>query len=236
MIIRPHGQSELAITQPDHAALAGDIMGAWRTDGLPASPRRGAILRAVAEHDSGWRTIDTAPLTDDATGRILDFMGVPETVRRGVWPSAIDALSGTPYAAALVAHHAAYVYARYRPERAWTPFFADMEALRDRYLRAAAPLTLADLLADYRFLRMGDLISLAFCMGGTETPANEWGYVIRRVDTRMIITPDPFAGDDVPFEIVARALPRIAFRSPAEVREAWVTAPVVMLHGIASGH
>jgi hypothetical protein len=235
MIIRPNGASHLAITQPDHAALAGDIMRAWRADGLPASPRRAEILLAVAEHDNGWREIDAAPMTDAATGRMLDFMGVPDTVRRGVWPAAVERLSGTPYAAALVAQHAVHVYARYRPDPSWSLFFAAMETARDQHLRAAAPLTLVDLLVDYPFVRIGDLISLLFCTGWTDTQTTETGHTIRRDDTRVVVTPDPFAGADVPFSIVARELPRVTFRSRMDARDTLAAAPTVTLHGIVSG-
>jgi hypothetical protein len=53
MIIRPDDAARIAITQPDHAALVGRIMHAWRANGLPESPRRDDILLAVTEHDNG---------------------------------------------------------------------------------------------------------------------------------------------------------------------------------------
>ena len=76
MILRPAGPDQLLITQPDHAALAARIMEHWRADGLPQSPRRAAILRAIEQHDNGWDEIDIAPIVDRATGRILDFINV----------------------------------------------------------------------------------------------------------------------------------------------------------------
>ena len=118
MILRPNGPTRVAITQPDHAALAGRIVKAWRANGLPASSRRDEILLAVSEHDNGWREIDAQFIRDPATGDILDFMTVSGDIKRGVWSRAIERLSATPYAAALVAHYAAHVYGRYRSEDA----------------------------------------------------------------------------------------------------------------------
>ncbi len=200
MILRPHGSNRLAITQPDHAALAGRIVGAWRANGLPESPRRDDVLLAVAEHDNGWREIDDSLLVDPATGAVRDFMTVPAHVKRSVWSRAIARLAATPYAAALVAHHASHVYGRYRSDETWLPFFAEMDASRDRILRDVPVVTRDDFLADYVVLRIGDLASLAFCTAGTML-GGEFGYTVRLDGTRVVITPDPFEGADVPFSI-----------------------------------
>jgi hypothetical protein len=222
MILRPHGSTRLAITQPDHAALAGRIMAAWRANSLPDSPRREDILLAVAEHDNGWREVDDSLLVDPATGAIRDFMTVPAHVKRGVWSRAIARLAATPYAAALVAHHAAHVYGRYRPDETWSLFFAEMDASRDRLLREVPAVTREDFLADYVFLRIGDLASLAFCTAGTML-GGEFGYTVRVDGTRVVITPDPFAGADVPFSIDGQEI------------EGYTFARRVTLAGIASG-
>ena len=63
---------------------------------------------------------------------------MPHGVRTGVWPRGVERLSDRPYTAALVAHHAVFVYDRYRADAQWLPFFAEMSALRDRHLAAAA--------------------------------------------------------------------------------------------------
>lgn len=209
MIIRPHGGQRVAITQPDHAVLASRIMRAWCANGLPESPRRDDILLAIAEHDNGWREVDDTLIVDPSDGSIRDFMTVPDEIKRGVWTRAIARLSGTPYAAALVAQHAAYVYGRYRQNPAWTQFFLDMEAARDERLRAAAR-SLDVLLADYVFLRVGDLISLVFCTQ-TLMQAPEFGYTLRLDNGNVIVTPDPFAGVAVPISIDGRELDGTAF-------------------------
>jgi hypothetical protein len=189
-----HGQTRVAITQPDHAALAGRIMEAWRANGLPTSKRRDEILLAVSQHDNGWRETDAGFQLHPETGDIVDFMTVPDDIKRAVWSRGIRRLSHTPYAAALVAHHAAHVYSRYREDPEWAEFFPEMEAIRDRLASRD------EVLADYLFLRIGDLASLAFCTG-TEMPSREFGYTVKFDGDVVTITPDPFEGAEVPLQI-----------------------------------
>ena len=148
MIIRRQGTTPFLITQPDHAQLAATIMERWQANGLPDSPRRGAILFAIKEHDNGWREVDAAPIVDANSGEILDFMNLPDDARRGVWPRGVQRLAETPYSAALVAQHAVHIYRRYRDDAAWTPFFIEMESLRDDFLRQERSATLDELLRD----------------------------------------------------------------------------------------
>lgn len=206
MIVRPSGSRQLLITQPDHAALAGRIMQEWRAGGLPASPRRAEILLAIAEHDNGWQEVDASPIVDPATGRVLDFVNAPDAIRRGVWPRGIGRLAHTPYAAALVAEHAAHVYRRYRGTPEWDPFFAEMEATRDRHLQSVAGATLDDLRRDYFYLRIGDLVSLTFCNAWSDPQADDSGCTVRFDGTRLLVAPDPFEGRRIPIEVAARTL------------------------------
>jgi hypothetical protein len=235
MIVRPAGQSQVLITQPDHAALSERIMQHWRAGGLPSSGRRSDILLAIQQHDNGWREPDGAPIVDERTGRILDFVSAPDDVRRGVWPRGVDRLAATPYAAALVAAHAIYIYRRYRSEVEWAPFFAQMEALRDRHLLNAAPRTAADLAQDYLFVRLGDLASLTFCNGWRDPQTDQSGCMVRLEDERLIITPDPFEGRDVPFSIEGRLVANRPFASIADARAAYESARIVSVRGVACG-
>jgi len=214
----------------------------WRADGLLQSPRLPSILLAVEEHDNGWREVDTAPLVDASTGRVLDFIGAPDETRRAVWPRGADRLAATPYAAAIVAQHALHIYRRYRDNPGWAPFFAEMETRRDRQLERLSSekhaATLEDLLREYFFLRIGDLISLVFCNGwtGEQLDDSGSGYAIHLDGPRLAITPDPFEGREVPLEVTARELPNRTFQSAAEASDAWSNAPQVLVQGVASGH
>jgi hypothetical protein len=231
VIVRPSAAGLQVITQPDHAHLSGRLMAYSGT--LRAHPRRDSILLAVAEHDNGWEEEDAAPTVDPATGAIVDFINAPLGVRHRVWPRAVARLAHDPWAAALVAQHALAVYERYRPAPDWTSHFSGMEAARDAWLdRMGARLD--DLLADYRFVRLADLISLAFCAGWTDAhSAGTW--TVQVSDTCVVVSPDAFGGTRVPIEVEARTIRRGPFGSDAELRDALRMAPRHTLRGEVAG-
>ena len=233
MIVRAAGDVLHLITQPDHAALAHQIMDRWIADGLPASPRRASILRAIEEHDHGWLDVDASPIVDPATGRIADFISAPLEVRQGIWPRGVTRLAADPWAAALVAQHAIHVYARYAAAPEWQAFFDRMEALRTDFVSRSG-LPFPQLLEDYTFLRVGDLISLAFCNGWTD--AHEHGeYRIRYEPPAIVVSPDPWGGEWFPIEIAARELPNRRYRDDADAAAAWRSARIVTIGGVVRG-
>lgn len=225
----------MLITQPDHAALAARIIRRWQDDDLAQSPRREEILYAVEHHDDGWMDVDRAPVVDSTNGALLDFITAPESIRRGIWPRGVARLADSPYAAALVAQHALYIYRRYRDDTAWHLFFEEMETLRAQHLRAAAHATLEALLLDYRWVRTGDLLSLAFCNGWTDAQFDERGGSARLTDDRLVITPDPFARDSVPLAVAGREMSAEPFASVEDARAAYARAPAATLFGVAGG-
>ena len=214
MIVRPVGDRLLLITQPDHAHLAGAIMA--NAAALERHPRRTSILLAVTEHDNGWLEVDAEPSVGPA-GDVVDFISAPIGVRHAVWPRAVARLDRDPWAAALVAQHAITVYDRFRSDDAWTQFFADMTALRDNVL-TRTPLGADELLADYAFVRLGDLISLTFCTGWTS--AQHYGdWTVERHENTVVVTPDLFGGEVIPIEIEGAEITQRAYASDVDLRE-----------------
>lgn len=209
-------------------------MTAWRRDGLSDSPRRDVILFATGRHDDGWADDDRAPLVDEATGRLLDYVHAPDEVRRAIWPKGVERLSADPYAAALVAQHAMHLFDKYRADPGWQDFFDRMGRARDAHLAAAAPLTAGDLQRDYFFVRTGDLLSLQVCDQWLE-PQPNGAYRSRWDGVRLTIAPDPFDGGQVALSVTARQLPNRRFASRRDALTAFGAAPAVTLSGIASG-
>lgn len=232
MIIRPHPDGQLLITQPAHAALAARVMSHWA--GLD-SPRRDDILTAIGSHDNGWLEVDAVPLRDATSGGVLDFMHVPLDVRQGVWPRSVGLLHATPYAAALVAQHSIHIFSRFRGHDEWTPFFAQMEQLRNQALARSGAAPLETLIDEYMFVRLGDLISLTFCNAWPDVPGEDYGYTIRQDGSRVTLTPDPFAGHEVSVAITGRLLPLSPFPDAAAASSAWESAPRVTVSGVVSG-
>ena len=227
MIVRSTGGEIELITQPDHAQLARRVMEHSRE--LHGHRRRERILLAVGEHDNGWKELDAAPIVDPATGGIFDFIHAPAAARQGVWPRAVARLSRDPWAAALVAQHALTAYDRFRPDPEWAGFFDQMAQKRDESIALAGG-RMEDLLADYRFVRLGDLISLAFCLGssGEQTFG---GYTIARTERGVELAPWPFDGAAIAMKVPARVIPTRTFSSDDDLRRALETATPRVVRG-----
>src|SRR3954453_3237912 len=232
MIIRQDGTSLLFVTQPDHARLAADLLTHWK--GFADHPRRAALLLAAREHDNGWRELDDALVFDSAAGRALDFITAPDPVKHAVWPRGVDRLAeASPYAAALVAQHAVFVYNSHHDDPAWAEFFAAMRTRRDD-LRARAGHSPEELEADYPYLSVVDLLSLTFC--------SAWRDDHERFTTRthcdereLVISPSPFDADSVPIRVRARRLVDRRYASAADLRAAFEAAPVEIIEGRTRG-
>jgi hypothetical protein len=240
MIVRDAGSTLQLITQPDHAVLARQIMERWLADELPHSPRRASILHAIGEHDNGWIEPDASPIVDPVSGRILDFISAPVETRRAVWPRAVQRLSTDVWAAALVAQHAIHIYSRYADELEWWPFFEEMARLRRHFATRARDTMPEDadplevLTRDYVFLRVGDLVSLAFCNGWTDTLHHE-EYTITPQASGVTIAPDPFGGARIPIAIRARQLANRRYRDNDDARHAWFAADDITLDATVAG-
>ena len=226
MIVRPGDGVLHLITQPDHAALARRMMEHWAS--LAKVPRRREILTAIEHHDRGWAEPDAALTVDPATGVIHDFIRVPAEVRQGVWPRSVDRLAGAPWAAALVAHHAVTVYDRFRDDPAWRDFFPAMTALRDTHVGRSGG-DLKTLVRDYVYVRLGDLLSLTFCMRAAD-PVSLGPWTIRLDGDTLHVTPNPFVLD-LPFAIAAREIPDMPYPTDQMLHTAIDDGPARALQG-----
>ena len=235
MIIRRFTSSLQLITQPAHAALSARIMQEWGPTHFPDTPRKASILNAIEQHDCGWAAVDEALVLDEKAGQLLDFTEVPDAVKRETSFRGIEPLSSDPYAVALAAQHRLHVYRRYANHPEWSAFFVEMTAARDSYLRTAGA-SLDALLGDYRFLRAGDLASLAFCNNWDHTDEDGCGYAMHLDGTVLTIVPDPFEGRTIEIEIEARAIGNQPWRSAADARQVVASAPIVKLRGVTSGN
>jgi hypothetical protein len=232
VIIRPQGQSLLFITQPDHAAAAADLV--IHFDGYAANPRRDALHLAVREHDCGWHELDDDLVFDDGRGAALDFIGVPEPLKRSVWPIAIERIAPrSAYAVALIAEHALFVYNANRDKAEWQPFFEQMEMERDALLTRSG-LSSETLKADYPFLGIADLLSLSFCHGWQDS-RERFGRTVRCEASAVTISPTLLPPAPVALHVRARAVPNQRYPSVAALRDTLRSAPAEHLMGVARG-
>lgn len=232
MILRRDGAAWLCIQQMDHAAMAAEVMAEWND--LRDHPRRGAVLFAIRQHDNGWIEED-ARTHLDVSGEPLDFISVPVPVKHRIWPRAVGRIGlDHPYEAALVAQHALTVHGQQRVDEAWRGFFDTMEDLRATLLARCGAHAVATLDEDYRYVQMGDQLSLIFCNGWTAPFPRHGGRSILKGAT-LVTTPDPFAGARIPMQVPARRIPARSYASPADLRATIDAAPADILMGTVQG-
>jgi hypothetical protein len=237
MIVQQRGSELALITQPDHARLSAELLEAWRTPGWRDLPNRDDVLLAIGEHDNGWLEADAHPSVD-TSGRPHDFVGSPNDVRQDVWPRGIGRLRATSVsAAALVAQHALTVYGRYRGNAAWTPFFDAIARLKEDLLAECDRAGLhqrATIDADYRWVHLGDTLSLVFCNRWTDR-FDEMDYQTILTGDQLQVTPDPFEGRTVPFRVRARIIPDRRYLSDEDLHQTLAQTPDTWIAGTAAG-
>lgn len=221
MIVGDAGDGRLRlITQPDHAHLAGEILSLWRADFLPEHPRREELLFAVREHDNGWREADSAPRVDPATGRPMDFLSVPDSLRQEIWRRGVERYrESRPYPAALIAEHALSLFGRAEGE-GWPELLEKFKKNQDESLERSIR-SREVLESDYAWLRLADDLSLWICTGrpDLERPGRRG----RRVGDAWELHPFPFAGATT-FQIPCRHLRKGVYPGDASLAVAAATA------------
>src|SRR6185503_11537715 len=93
---------------------------------------------------------------------------------------------------------------------------------------------LEQLLEDYTFVRLADIISLNFCTDATDL-AQYGDWQVSRTPDGVAISPDIFGGATVAFEISARELIDEPRESDEALWDAIRSSPTVILRGSAHG-
>ena len=216
MIVRRERGQLVVTTQPDHAFFSGQLLALWRSGGFEQHPRRREILFAAREHDNGWREADSAPRVDPATQRPHTFQTIPRSVRLEIWRAGVERFSqAQPYAALLIAHHAAQLHREHRGQGEWQEGLFEFleEATVDLLDRSEA--TPEEVHSDYGFLEVTDLISLAVCSGWEGTFARA-SHSFSVAGGTVQLEPFPLAGA-TSFEVSSRLIPDRVYSSGVDL-------------------
>lgn len=247
MLFRPLPDgSALAISQPAHAWISGQLARAWggAVAGVDRLPE--LFILAAEQHDIGWLPWEAAPTRDPATGHPYDFVSLPRDRHTALWSAGVAtaAASYGPQVALLVSLHGLAIYALTPDEKrapedlaAVQRFRAEQEVMQAR-LRPQVAASEAEI-ADQRAILLAlDLMSLVICgamgraprhtppvplAGGTARlalafPGDGW--------ERLTVDPWPFRESVVTVGCLARHLPAGGFSDEAAMREAIAAAPV----------
>src|SRR3989440_8333875 len=112
MVLRREGDSAVvAIGQPAHAWLSGQLARAWGNERFgPVEPLEEVCL-AAEQHDIGMAAWDAAPTLNGETGLPHSFMEMPVETHVELWGRAWElALPQSRYAALLVSMHGTALY------------------------------------------------------------------------------------------------------------------------------
>jgi hypothetical protein len=240
MLLRRDGRGVLAIGQPAHAFISGQLARAWGNERFGAVEPLEEVCLAALQHDVGWSEADLEPAFDAEPGPLLDFIHTPVSLHLRIWRAAPWRLMRqSRYAALLVSMHGTRLYERrdlsQLPEaeaaevRAYLEEQRALQAELGRALGADEPLTArnSDLVWAW------DSLSLALCLGWElraleRVPTADGGHVdiaLRREgEHRALLDPWPFRLPALSVRCEGQRL-RDRYESEAALREALAEAP-----------
>jgi hypothetical protein len=114
MLLRRDGDDVIAIPQPSHAWLSGQLARAWGNSRFPPPAPREEVCLAAEQHDVGWLGWEAAPELDSASGYPQEFTRVPTSRHVALWREGVSrAQAFGRYPALLVSLHAKTIYSQY---------------------------------------------------------------------------------------------------------------------------
>jgi hypothetical protein len=163
------------ITQPSHAALAGEF--ASRLTGTSIPKVDAAIVRAIALHDAGWGVPDAqAIMQSRSVSRVCpkSFIACTENEFVTAWEKSIDVAESTDAAGGyIVSRHFARIAEHASTQvgvsdRQIADSFLKTETLRQKKLAAKQTRSIQELELLTDVLQFCDLLSLYVCSGAHE--------------------------------------------------------------------
>ncbi len=256
MLFREDGDGVIAIPQPSHAWLSGQLMRAWGNDAFPAPSPLEEVCLGAEQHDIGWLSWEAAPTLNPRTGRPHGFQEVGTAAHTAIWTEGVRrALAFGRYPALLVSLHADTIYGLYfdaakaPPEEAALVrrFLEDQHRFQRACVAALAgqPRYAADLEPpaldrNRRLVAAVDRLSLEMCWGVGEAatvpdvPAAGGAAAVLRLRAphrdpgALTVDPWPFAADRVALVCEGRRL-RGRFTREEAMRRALAEAESVTL-------
>ncbi|MGG5822757.1 DUF3891 family protein [Falsiroseomonas sp. HW251] len=237
--------SWLAVSQPMHALVSGQMIRAWGAKGFALPDPFEEIATACAQHDIAWMGWEAAPTLDAATGRPTQFRQVGAASHAPMWAEGVRRAiaSWGPWVGLLVSRHGTRIYGAYQDRHRVSAADADaaeayqteQAALRAQ-LMAALGITEAQMETAAALVAVTDALSLAAC-GGIATlgwsgmaPLAGGGEVplkLEEGDGIMTVSPWPFATAEVRLSWTARRFrPEARWTDVEAMRRDYAAAPV----------
>jgi len=236
MLHRPDPAGTIAIGQPAHAWVSGQIARAWAE---PFEPHEEVCL-AADQHDIAWIGWERSPERDSETGLPYTFSRLPRLRRLELWSGAASLLlPQSRYAALLVSLHGTLLVERFPPEgdedvqRALADYLERERNFQARVLdslrgdpRYGAHATPEAVERNRELVFTWDGLSLALLHGVTKE-RNAVGHALTSVDgdpTRVTVSPWPFREEAVTLVCEGRLLTQ-TYADEREMRRGLAKAP-----------
>jgi hypothetical protein len=239
MMFRSQPSGDIAISQPTHAWISGQIMRAWN-ENLSET-----LLMAAEQHDIGWIDWESEPTFNAETGRPHRFREVGASVHAPMWVKGVGRALGAwgTHVALLVSRHGGVIYGRYMDRHRMAAADA---AAAENYLSAQAPfetawsqalgLKAAELDKETALVAFADTLSLALCGDlkaplDLEAPGRGGDALAMRLAERpqrsfdFVLSPWPFRVNELVVEGEARPLPSAGRFPDEDAMKAWLAFP-----------
>jgi hypothetical protein len=254
MLYREDAQGRIAITQPAHAWLSGQLARAWGNERVGDVEPWEEVCLGAEQHDVGHTAWEQVPRLNPQTGLPYSFFEMPRQWHVQLWSSAARlVLPQGRYAALLVSLHGTRLYEGYdagadTPENAQAVlhYLAQERAFQEELITSLrvdahyGPFATEEAIDRNRqLLQVWDALSLAICFGGwqtrsfsqvpTATSATTLTLSARDDDpTHLIVTPWPFRREQVTLVYEGCRLAE-TFSNETMMREALKRAPWVTM-------
>jgi hypothetical protein len=258
MLYREGNQGRIAISQPMHAWISGQLARAWGNELFGEVAPWEEVCLGAEQHDVGMTAWEQAPTLNPKTGLPYSFFDMPTQLHAGMWSKAARlVLPQGRYPALLVSLHGTGLYEKYHDTTKDTPEDAQtvQNYLSHEYLFQRELLTSlqADpyyksyatdemMMRNRRLVGTWDSLSLAICFGREQmqplqnvpTATGTTTLTLTARDgapTQLIITPWPFNRKQVTLVYEGRYLQE-TFSNEQAMREALQRAPWVAVKTI----
>jgi hypothetical protein len=111
VLLVDHPDGKVAVAQPAHAWISGQLAQAWGNERFGAVIPSWEVCLAAEQHDIPWLEWERRPTLDPKTGYPHTFMSLDMATKNAMWSAGPDVLlAQSRYAALLVSLHGSRLY------------------------------------------------------------------------------------------------------------------------------
>jgi Protein of unknown function (DUF3891) len=244
MLLRRDGDAVIAIGQPAHAWLSGQLARAWGNERFGAVEPWEEVCLGAEQHDIGMAAWEGAPTLNAETGLPHSFMDLGLDAHLEMWSSAAGlVVPQSRYAALLVSMHGTALYSRRDRGEPVRRFLEEQRALQESLLAVlrADPVTSAAaeeavvrrnhrLVWTWDSLSLGVLLDWApYVLDAVPTASGSVDVAVHGgIEEGFVLDPWPFSVDRLTARCEGRRLAG-RFTDEEEMRAVLAAAPWVTL-------